>query len=142
MKPETLRKYFGEMPPLDHYPLRDSHEFRWDDSEVVEYIMRHPQFMSNLFKQLTNSRAIVFHPATRTWRGYRFKEKVAAGCCQNTPSNSTSSSATPPSKTQSPLSERGTGVFCDGRQSPNPLTADDSDFDSRRGETEVPDDQW
>lgn len=70
MKPETLRRYFKQMPPLDHFPKHDSVEpFRWEDSDVVRYLMRHPDFMTNLFSQLRQSGAIVFNHATNKWSG-------------------------------------------------------------------------
>jgi hypothetical protein len=132
MKHETLRRYFGDMPPLDHYPLREYREFRWEDSEVVEYMIDNHQFMTNIFHRLQRAGAIVFDPETRTWRGYRYQAQE--GCCQKSSAKLFSPSTMPPSKTQSPSSRRGTGGICDGRQTPNPLlTATDlSDSDSEQ----------
>ncbi|MBC2595657.1 hypothetical protein H5P28_15420 [Ruficoccus amylovorans] len=143
MKPETLRKYFGDMPPLEHYPLRDYREFRWEDSEVVEYISSHPQFMTNLFCQIRQSGAVVFDPVTKTWRGYRYHQQAKSGCCQNSPSKPDSFSSSPLSKPHPYISDIGMGGVCDSRQSPDPLVTAAVNSDSgEKTERQVGDEPW
>lgn len=139
MKAETLREYFGDMPPLDHYPLRDYREFRWEDSEVVEYITSHPQFMKNLFYQLRKSGALVFDQDSKTWRGFRYHK----GCCQNSSSKPGSISLPPPSKPNTPPRGESIGGVSDGRLTPDPLLTAEGGFDSgKKSKAEVRDEPW
>ena len=143
MKYETLREYFGDMPPLDHYPLRDYREFRWEDSEVVEYMLAHQKFMANLFSSLRESKAIVFDPDTKTWRGYRYREPAKSARRQNSSSKPDSFSPPPLSKPQFPHGVGGTGGVSDSRQSPNPTVTAAGGFDSgKKSKTEVRDEPW
>jgi len=101
MKAETLRRYFGDMPPLDHYPLRDADcEFRWADSEVVKYLMSRPAFLENQLSRVTKSDAILFDQESKTWRGYRYKDEPKKSAVKTCCHNSTSSQ---PCRCQNPI---------------------------------------
>jgi hypothetical protein len=139
MKYETLRRYLGDMPPVDHYPLRDYREFRWEDSEILDYLLDHPKFLNAIFDAMKQSGAIVFDPDTRTWRGYRYQKS----CCQN-PSSKPDSISTPPlSKPHPHYQDNGDGGICDSRQSPNPTVTAAVNFDSgKKSKAEVRDEPW
>ena len=138
MKYAALREFFGDMPPMDHYPLRDYREFRWEDSEVVEYMVGHRKFMAALMQALRDSGAIVFDSNTNTWRGYHYEKS----CCQNSSSKS-SSFRQPLSKTQFPHGVGGTGGISDSRQPPNPSVTAAEGFDSgKKSERQVGDEPW
>jgi hypothetical protein len=140
MKAETLRRYFGDMPPLDHYPLRDTgREFRWEDSEVIKYLMSRPAFLENLLSRVTKSGAIVFDPDTKTWRGYRYQDEPKKSAVKTRCQNSTS---TQPCRCQNPilpLGEGGVLGYCDSRLTPNPkmTAAVNIDSDANDDESEV-----
>jgi hypothetical protein len=140
MKAETLRRYFGDMPPLDHYPLRDADcEFRWEDSEVVDYIMSHPGFMANLFSQITKSGAIRFNPDTKTWRGYRYQDEPKISSVKTQCQNSISSHQCQCQNPILPLGEGGVLGYCDTGHTPNPkmTLAVNIDTDANDDESEV-----
>jgi hypothetical protein len=140
MKAETLRRYFGDMPPLDHYPLRDTgREFQWEDSEVIKYLMSRPAFLENLLSRVTKSGAIVFDPDTKTWRGYRYQDESKKSAVKTRCQNSTS---TQPCRCQNPilpLREGGVLGYCDSRLTPNPkmTAAVNIDSDANDDESEV-----
>ena len=140
MKAETLRRYFGDMPPLDHYPLRDADcEFRWEDSEVVDYIMSHPGFMANLFQQVRKSGAILFDPDTKTWRGYRYQDEPKISSVKTQCQNSISSHQCQCQNPILPLGEGGVLGYCDTGHTPNPkmTLAVNIDTDTGDDESEV-----
>lgn len=143
MKYETCRRYFGDMPPCDHYPLRNYREFRWEDSEILDYLIDHPKFLSNIFDAMKQSGAIVFDPETRTWRGYlyRGKNRDSISCCQNSLSKPTSIFTPPLSKPHPHIYDMGMGGSFDSKQTPNPFLTADRGFDSEP-ETEVRDEPW
>lgn len=137
MKLETLRRYFAQMPPLNHYPLRNCREFRWEDSEVVRFIASHPQFMTNLFCRLRKSGVIVFNSATQTWCGYRYREggnPTAVKTCNQNPTLFFDSRHQNPN---TPPRGVGIGGIFDGRLSPYPFLTADRGFDDET-QTEVP----
>lgn len=126
MKQSTLRRYLANMPPLDHYPNRDSGEpFRWEDSEVFQWLMANTRVPTRLFEALRESGAIIFDPETKTWRGYKTPLSHAVVSRQNRASSKSSILNTEPSSnTQHHIYDMGVGDYDDDRLSPNPLTAD------------------
>ena len=140
MKAETLRRYFGDMPPLDHYPLRDADcEFRWEDSEVVDYIMSHPGFMANLFQQVRKSGAILFDQESKTWRGYRYQDEPKISSVKTQCQNSISSHQCQCQNPILPLCEGGVLGCYDTGHTPNPkmTLAVNIDTDANDDESEV-----
>lgn len=144
MKPETLRRYFGDMPPVDHYPKRDQGvPFCWQDSELVRYLTKHDLFMNNVMERLRESGAIVFDPESKTWAGYRYSGKVKIPCCQNSLSKGDDFLQQPLSKTPSPYYTYGDGGICDSRRSPDPFVTAKVTFDSNpKSGKEVCDEPW
>jgi hypothetical protein len=125
MKHERIRALFGDMPPLDHNPGRfTGEEFKFENSEVLQYAMRNEKFLSTLMSLLRDSKAIIFDRETMLWRGFRTPLSHAKTRRQNEPSSNPSILTTEPSsKYQYPYVIGGIGYVCDDRLSPNPLTA-------------------
>lgn len=57
-----------DMPPLRHWVDREK-PFDWKDSEVAQWILRHPETIRYLFERANQSRAIVYDKETTTWMG-------------------------------------------------------------------------
>ena len=124
MKAETLRKLFEDMPPLDHFPKRGTGEpFRWQDSEVGDYILAHEKFMNRLLSQLRESGAIVFDEDSKTWRGCRVpKSTVKIPHSHHVaPPHFLAPTPPSPSKLQGVILNNPLYMNFDGRVNPNPL---------------------
>ncbi len=123
MKYDTLRKYCGDMPPLRHYPKKDLGEpFRWEDSEVIDWILEHTRVIPRLFESLQEAGAIVFDPDSGTWRGYRHFSPCSK--IQNAPVlKNLISEHNAVLKNPYPYFQYGYGGICEHRQTPNPLGA-------------------
>lgn len=63
-----LRKLFGTMPPYYHWP-DPSRPFDLGKSEVIRWLMEHPQAGRILFNAARSAAAIIYDPTTRRWRG-------------------------------------------------------------------------
>ena len=48
-----------QMPPLEHWPDK-TQPFCWEDSEVVQWMMKQPEVMKYLFEKAHQSEAMVF----------------------------------------------------------------------------------
>lgn len=129
MKPETIRRLCEHMPALDHFPKRNTGEpFRWEESEVVQWLANNPEIQRKLFEAARRSGAIAFNPLTKKWSGKRTSEIRHNQRRQNTSSSEPSNLTTPPSsKYQHPSYRGGAGYVCDDRRTPNPLPRDEVD---------------
>ena len=144
MKPETLRRYFANMPPLDHFPKRESGEpFRWEDSEVIQWFIRHTPIPNRILTDARRAGAVVFDPVSKTWRGYKSMQTITPERLQNpVSSNSSFLPTSPSSKYQYPYAVGGTGYIDDDRQTPDPLSPVVESNDDDGQNSEVRDEPW
>jgi len=56
------------MPVLRHWPHRDK-PFKFEDSEVVKWLMQQPEVMEKAFEHARSSGMIVFNQETKDWKG-------------------------------------------------------------------------
>jgi len=136
MKHERIRALFGDMPPLDHNPGRfTGEEFKFENSEVLQYAMRNERFLSMLMSLLRGSKAIVFDRETMLWRGCRTPLSAAVARRQDEASSKSLNLNTEPSSYTQYPPKGGYWGYDDDRLTPNPLAADvtfdDDDSQSR-----------
>lgn len=67
-KTVELRKLFGGMPSLAHHPDKGL-PFHPSRSQVITWLMAHPDAGQLLFSAAKDAKAIEFDPATRKWYG-------------------------------------------------------------------------
>ena len=148
MKYETLRRYCAKMPPLRHYPNKDKGEpFRFEDSEVIQWLLTETRILQRLMESLRESGAIIYDPDTETWHGYQVSKpcsKPDSEVCSKPDSEVCSKpfflNTVPCSKYPSCIYYTGGGNVCEHKQTPYPLAAPGSVLSTV--EKEVGDEPW
>jgi hypothetical protein len=73
-KGSKVGKVISGMPPLEHWP-DETQPFRFDESEVIKWLIGQPEVLNYLFGKATNSGAIIFDG--EYWVGVGFVEAAA-----------------------------------------------------------------
>ena len=115
------------MPPLRHYPQKDSGEaFRFEDSEVLQWLFTETRFLERLMESLRESGAITYDADTETWRGHQVEKPcsklVSEACSKPFFLNTVLCSKYPLY-----INIKG-GMICEHERTPNPLATTGADL--------------